>query len=117
MAGSEPCDNLRPSAAAKTLPSARGAGLRRLDLDTILQVTESLASETRERWKAMAQVTGENKSGGPRVLDCRIEGDRAYLWIHSPDSSENGWEIRVDAAEFMAAIWGDRILGSAVSQT
>lgn len=60
----------------------------------------------------MAQVNGENKTGGARVLECRIEGDRAYLWVHAPESQE-GYEIWVDAGEFMAALWGDRVPTSA----
>ncbi len=56
----------------------------------------------------MAQVMGESRQMKERVLDCRIEDGRAYLWIHAPDSQSNGWEIWVDPGEFMAALWGDR---------
>ena len=56
----------------------------------------------------MAQVRGENRQMGQRLLDCRIEDGHAYLWIHGTNPQSKGWEIWVDPAEFMAALWGDR---------
>ena len=40
-----------------------------------------------------------------RQLDCWIDGDgRLALWIHTPDSEINGWQIHVSANELAMAL-------------
>ncbi len=51
-------------------------------------------------------LMGTSPSGAaPRQLDCWIDGEgQLALWIHTPDSDSNGWQIQVSAAELAAAL-------------
>jgi len=53
----------------------------------------------------MEIVAGTGSSGKPRQLDCHLtDAGRISLWIHSPDSSTNGWEIHVDPGDLFRAL-------------
>lgn len=43
------------------------------------------------------KINGRTKSGKPRVLECSPDGNDLHLWIHSPESTNNGWEIWIPA--------------------
>jgi hypothetical protein len=60
-------------------------------------------------------VTGTSPNGADRQLDCWVDGEgRVALWVHSPDSDRNGWEIHVSATELAAVL---ARLGVPVRQT
>lgn len=54
----------------------------------------------------MQTVMGSTPGGGnPRQLDCWLESDgQVGLWIHSPESDENGWEIHVAPHDLLSAL-------------
>ena len=55
--------------------------------------------------KSVEQVTGTAPGGTPRQLDCwRLDDGRVAVWIHTPTSETNGWQINVDPAELLQAL-------------
>ena len=52
------------------------------------------------------KINGRTKSGKPRVLECSRDGNELYLWIHSPESTDDGgWEIWVPTEAVHDAVW------------
>lgn len=51
------------------------------------------------------KINGRTESGKPRVLECSPDGNELHLWIHSPESTDNGWEIWVPVEAVHDAIW------------
>ena len=53
----------------------------------------------------METITGTAPGGTSRAVDCwRLEDGRVAVWIHSPTSDNNGWQINVDSAELLQAL-------------
>ena len=53
----------------------------------------------------LERIEGTTQGGRRRLMDCSSEdGRRLHLWIHSPDSETNGWEIFIDPHELFASL-------------
>ena len=53
------------------------------------------------------RINGRAKTDKPRVLECSRDGNELHLWIHSPESKDNGWEIWVPSEVIRDAIWSN----------
>jgi hypothetical protein len=51
------------------------------------------------------EIEGRTRYGRKRMLECRRDGDELYLWIHSRDSRNGGWEIWIPADAARDALW------------
>ena len=50
-------------------------------------------------------VNGTAPGGTPRRVDCwRLDDGRVAVWIHTPASDSNGWQINVDPADLLQAL-------------
>ncbi len=53
----------------------------------------------------MEHVLGISPNGTVRQLDCWLDDEgRIALWLHSPESENNGWQIHVPAEDLSAAL-------------
>lgn len=54
---------------------------------------------------ATETLAGISPNGTVRQLDLWIDNEgRLALWVHSPDSDRNGWEIHVSPTELVSAL-------------
>mgnify|MGYP002780973345 CR=1 FL=1 len=57
------------------------------------------------RASLVTSLGGTAPGGTPRRVDCwRLDDGRVAVWIHTPSSDSNGWQINVDPAELLQAL-------------
>ena len=53
----------------------------------------------------METLMGTAPGGTPRRVDCwQLDDGRVAVWIHTPSSDSNGWQINLDPAELLQAL-------------